>query len=140
MSGAQTLLGLRCPVSGPVTAVLCGAGARGHFVYGGYALRHPRRLRFVAVAEPDPERRRRFQRAHAIPDPLAFERWEDLLAGARRAQAAIVCTPDLVHAAPALRVLELGYHLLLEKPLSPRPEECRARWRPIRWPQGSWPR
>jgi predicted dehydrogenase len=126
MSGARTLPGLRCPVSSPVTAVLCAAGARGHFVYGGYALRHPRRLRFVAVAEPDPERRRRFQRAHAIPDPLAFERWENLLAGTRRAQAAVVCTPDPVHAAPALRALELGYHLLLEKPLSPRLEECRA--------------
>ena len=111
---------------GPVTAVLCGAGARGHDVYGGYARAHPDRLRFVAVAEPDEPRRRRFQRAHAIPDALAFPGWEGLLAPGRRAQAAFVCTPDAVHAAPALRALELGYHLLLEKPLAASAEECRA--------------
>ncbi len=112
--------------SGPVSAVLCGAGVRGHFVYGGYARRHPERLLFVAVAEPDEARRRRFQRAHGITDAQAFARWEDLLAGGRRAQAAFVCSPDGAHAAPALRALELGYHLLLEKPMSPLPEECRA--------------
>ncbi len=36
----------------PIDAVLVGAGNRGHFVYGAYALRHPDQLRFVAVAEP----------------------------------------------------------------------------------------
>src|SRR5687767_509488 len=35
----------------PIEAVLVGAGNRGHFVYGAYALRHPDQLRFVAVAE-----------------------------------------------------------------------------------------
>jgi predicted dehydrogenase len=95
-------------------------------VYGAYALRHPQRLRFVAVAEPEEARRRRFQRAHAIPDSLAFTRWEDLLDGGRRAQAAFVCGPDRTHAAPALRALQSGYHLLLEKPMSPLAEECRA--------------
>jgi predicted dehydrogenase len=112
-------------IPGPVTAVLCGAGVRGHFVYGDYARRHPRRLRFVAVAEPDAARRRRFQRTHGIPAELAFDRWQDLLAGGRRAEAAFVCTPDAAHAAPAHRALELGYHLLLEKPVSPLLEECR---------------
>jgi len=109
----------------PVTAVLCGAGVRGHFVYGDYARRHPQRLRFVAVAEPDDARRRRFQRAHGIADAFSFCRWEELLAGGRRAQAVLVCTPDAAHAAPARRALELGYHLLLEKPVSPVLEECR---------------
>ena len=109
-----------------MTAVLCGAGARGYDVYGGYARAHPDRLRFTAVAEPEASRRRRFQRAHAIPDQLAFSRWEDLLSGGQRAQAAFVCTPDAVHAAPALRALEVGYHLLLEKPLAPSAAECRA--------------
>lgn len=114
----------------PLTAVLCGAGVRGFWVYGDYALRHSGRLRFTAVAEPHEARRRRFQQAHAIPDSLAFARWEELLAGGRRAQAAFVCTPDAEHYLPARRALELGYHLLLEKPVSPVPEECRelAAW------------
>jgi predicted dehydrogenase len=126
MAAARRTAGSPSMASSPVSAVLCGAGVRGHFVYGAYALRHPRRLRFVAVAEPDGARRRRFQRAHAIPDSLAFARWEDLLAVRRRAQAAFVCGPDTAHAAPALRALESGYDLLLEKPMSPLPEECCA--------------
>ena len=38
-------------------AVLIGAGNRGRFPYGGYALAHPDRLVVVGVAEPDEGRR-----------------------------------------------------------------------------------
>lgn len=110
----------------PVTAVLFGAGLRGHGVYGAYALRHPERLRFVAVAEPGEARRLRFRRSHGIPEERAFTDAERLLARGRLAEAAFVCTPDAGHFAPALAALRLGYHLLLEKPMSPRLEECRA--------------
>jgi predicted dehydrogenase len=110
---------------GPVTAVLFGAGVRGHDAYGAYALRHPARLRFVAVAEPSEARRLRFRRSHGIPEERAFAGSEQLLARGRLAEAAFVCTPDAGHFAPALQALRLGYHLLLEKPMSPRLEECR---------------
>jgi predicted dehydrogenase len=109
-----------------VTAVLCGAGVRGRDVYGAYALRHPERLRFVAVAEPSEARRLRFCRRHGIPEDRAFTGTEELLARGRLAEAAFVCTPDAGHFAPALAALRLGYHLLLEKPMSPRLEECRT--------------
>ncbi|GAG46242.1 unnamed protein product, partial [marine sediment metagenome] len=39
----------------PVDAVIVGAGNRGRFVFGGYALASPDRLRVVALAEPDDE-------------------------------------------------------------------------------------
>ena len=42
--------------STPVEAVLIGAGVRGTFAYGAFAEAHPEHVRFVAVAEPDPER------------------------------------------------------------------------------------
>ena len=41
----------------PIEAILIGAGERGAESYAPYALRHPDELRFVAVAEPDSERR-----------------------------------------------------------------------------------
>lgn len=112
------------PALQPVTAAVCGAGVRGYYVYGHYARRHPDRLRFVAVAEPNEVRRRRFQRTYGIPDELAFRGWEELFSRERLCQAALVCTPDTLHYAPARRALDLGYHLLLEKPISPVLEEC----------------
>src|SRR6266568_2764819 len=65
-------------LSNPVDAVLVGAGNRGHLAYGAYALQHPENLRFVAVADPDEGRRRRFADAHAIPPERQFRSWEDL--------------------------------------------------------------
>ena len=37
----------------PVTAILFGAGQRGFYDYGPYALEKPDELAFVAVAEPN---------------------------------------------------------------------------------------
>ncbi|MDZ7542955.1 gfo/Idh/MocA family oxidoreductase, partial [Clostridium perfringens] len=35
-----------------------------------------------------------------------------------------ICTMDRMHREPTLKALELGYHVLLEKPMSPDPQEC----------------
>ena len=107
----------------PATIALVGAGVRGRLGYGDYCLRHPDRVQAVAVAEPDTERRERFAREHAIPVSRRFAGWAELLASDRLAEAVIVATPDQVHAEPAIRALELGYDVLLEKPIAGTPEE-----------------
>ena len=63
----------------PITAVLLGAGARGHFSYGPYAQEYPDQLKFVAIAEPNPVRRARFAQAHGIPPERQFATMTDLL-------------------------------------------------------------
>jgi predicted dehydrogenase len=108
----------------PIDAVMVGAGNRGHFVYGAYALRHPDRLRFVAVAEPDEGRRLRFAGAHAIPADRQFSSWEELALRPRLATALVNATMDGDHAASGLAFLETGYHLLLEKPMATTPAGC----------------
>lgn len=109
----------------PVEVVLIGAGQRGAGAYAPYALRYPERLRFTAVAEPDPLRRERFAALHSIPAERQFAAWEPLLALPRMGQAALICTPDHLHAAPALEALRAGYHALLEKPMAVTPHDCR---------------
>lgn len=109
----------------PITAVMIGAGFRGHEVYGQYALKNPDKLKFVAVAEPNPDRRRLFQKAHHIADLMALDSWDSLLTARENlAQAAFICTPDNLHYQPAMAALKLGYALVLEKPISPNLEEC----------------
>jgi predicted dehydrogenase len=109
-----------------VHAILIGAGQRGAEAFATYALQNPHRLRFVAVAEPDPTRRAAFADQHQIPPENRFESWEPLLAKPAMGTAALVCTQDRAHTAPALAALQAGYHVLLEKPMAPTAGECRA--------------
>ena len=107
-----------------VTAVVIGAGHRGRFVYGGQALAHPERLRILAVAEPDPERRDAMAREHGLGSGALFGDWGELLAKPQLADAAVIATSDTLHVAPALAALARGYHVLLEKPIAPHPADC----------------
>src|SRR5690606_20853720 len=107
------------PVAEPVTLAVIGAGNRGGDVYAGWCLAHPDQARVVAVADPREARRNLVGDRHQIPPERRFARWEDLLAGPRLADGVIIATPDQMHVEPALRALELGYDILLEKPIAP---------------------
>jgi len=102
---------------------MVGAGNRGKDVYGNYALNHPQDLKFVAIAEPHPIRRELFARAHNIPSSNQYVTWEDLLQS-KMADVAFICTQDQMHTAPAVKALELGYNVLLEKPMATKINEC----------------
>ena len=106
-----------------ITAILIGAGLRGE-IYAGYALRYQDELKIIGVAEPDPERRERFKAQHNINDEKCFESWEELLSRPKMADAAIICTQDRMHFEPTMKAMELGYEILLEKPMSSDPKEC----------------
>ena len=109
----------------PITAVVLGAGSRGT-TYASYAKAHPEELRIVAVAEPRADRRNMLADELNIPDHNRFATWQELLDRPRMADCAFVCTLDDDHTAPAIQAMELGYHLLLEKPMSNTEEECRT--------------
>jgi predicted dehydrogenase len=108
-----------------LAAVLVGAGQRGADVYGAFALRHPDRLRFMAVAEPDADRRGRFAQQHHIPPARQFDTWETLFAQERLGEVAFICTQDQAHTAPTLASLAAGYDILLEKPMAVSEADCR---------------
>ncbi|MDQ0896516.1 MULTISPECIES: Gfo/Idh/MocA family protein [unclassified Paenibacillus] len=108
---------------GKITIALIGAGQRG-VNYAGYAFEHPEELQVVAVAEPNQQRNQKFKWLHALPDEMCFESWEDLLARPKLADAVLICTQDNMHYEPTMKALEAGYHVLLEKPMSPDPLEC----------------
>ena len=110
-------------MSKPVTVVLVGSGARGE-LYASYALEHPDLMKVVAVAEPRREYRDTVVRQHDIPGNRVFDSWEELLEQPKLADAILVCTQDNMHRDPAIAYAEMGYHILLEKPMSTSPEEC----------------
>lgn len=107
----------------PITAVVLGAGSRG-VNYANYALLKPEELKIVAVEEPREDSRAQFARRFDLPEENTFSSWKELLEKPRMADVAFVCTLDHDHIGPALAALEKGYHILLEKPMSNREQEC----------------
>ncbi|WP_106496219.1 Gfo/Idh/MocA family protein [Lentibacillus sp. Marseille-P4043] len=108
----------------PKTAIVIGAGDRGARAYAPYALEYPNELKIVAVAEPNKERRIKFKDTHGLPAKNCFSSWQDMMDRGKIADIAIICTLDRFHFQPTIKALELGYHVLLEKPMSPDPKEC----------------
>ena len=107
-----------------LSAILIGHGMRGE-AYAKYAVTHADELEIKAVAEPELSRRKKAQDAYHIPDELAFESWERLCDLPKMADFAIVATQDKMHRDPALKLIEKGYHLLLEKPMASTAKECK---------------
>jgi predicted dehydrogenase len=115
---------LHQPLSKPVTAILIGAGNRGN-IYADYALIHPGELNIIGVADQDAVRNGRFARKHSIIANNRFYNWEAVFEREKFADAVIIATPDQLHAAPCLRALDMGYDILLEKPIALTEEDCR---------------
>ncbi len=108
----------------PIRLLVVGAGSRGA-IYAAYAREHPDAVRIVGVAEPRDFYRDRLAREHELAPELVVADWRELAALPKLAAGVIIATPDAVHAEPAIAFADLGYHLLLEKPMAPSPEECR---------------
>lgn len=106
-----------------VTAILLGAGNRGAQAYASYALQYPEELKFVGIAEPREERRNEFTKIHKIEEKYSVSSWEELLAFPRLADFILICTQDHMHMEPMMKAMELGYDILVEKPISPKKEE-----------------
>lgn len=103
-------------MSRKLKAIVLGAGYRGR-AYAAYAAAHPDQLEIVGVADPD--------QAEVISAPKYWKDWRECLAEKPEADIVMITMPDALHHEPAIMALEAGYHLLLEKPISPTEQECR---------------
>jgi predicted dehydrogenase len=106
-----------------VTIALIGAGGRGS-VYTSYALANGHEAKLVAVADPNRARVDNLKNLHELGDDQCFDNWRELLSRPKMADVVLICTMDTMHFEPAMLALEKGYHVLLEKPMSPNLQEC----------------
>lgn len=107
------------------SVIVIGAGSRG-LGYSHHMTRMSDRYKIVGVADPLGESRRSFQKRYQIPDEACFCDWREILSRPKMADIAMITTMDGEHYGPAMKAIELGYHLLLEKPVAPTAEECVA--------------
>lgn len=110
-------------MSGKIKVILIGAGDRGT-IYANYIKNHSDEVEIVGVAEPIKERRETIKNMFELSEDRVFNSWEELLNIGNIGHVAFICTQDKMHYEPTMKALELGYHILLEKPMSPNLKEC----------------
>ena len=103
--------------------ILIGAGNRG-VSYITHMKSMPEKFEVVGVADPIKERRDNIKNMFHLLDQNCFEKWEDILQKPKFADIAIIATMDNMHRDPALKAIDAGYHLLLEKPVAQTVQEC----------------
>ncbi len=89
-----------------------------------YVEQHPEEAAICAVVDIDMLRLKEASELYSIPEDRCFPSVDELLASGIEADAAIVATADDSHYDIALKVLERGWHLLLEKPMARTSGQC----------------
>ena len=120
---ASKIESLDAKLDKPVTVLVIGSGGRGR-TYARYAERFPGSMKVVGVADPNVYRRQMLVKAHNIPQESIFDDFREALARPKFADAVVIATPDNLHYEPCMKALELGYDVLLEKPVAPTEKEC----------------
>lgn len=109
----------------PITFLIIGAGDRG-FAYSKYSKLFPDEMKITGIAEPIKERRNKFAEEFGLSKSHIYIDYNEVFDKEKTADAVIISTPDDKHFEPAMKAIENGYAVLLEKPISNRLEECIA--------------
>ena len=126
LTGLQPIRDLAPETDHPVTVIVIGCGNRGT-VYARYAEKFPQGMKVVGVADMQEERRNYMGDKHGVAPEMRFADFRDVFASKKKlADAVIIATPDNLHYEPAMMALNVGYDLLLEKPVAPTEKECKA--------------
>ncbi len=111
-------------MNAPITFAICGFGDRGS-TYASMQKLFPDKMKVVAVADLNPDKVKKAQELYDIPQENCFPSGEEMLAQPRLADVMVVSTMDRQHVDHAIPALERGYHVLMEKPISPEISQCR---------------
>lgn len=101
---------------------IIGLGNRGR-IYA-YQLSKNKDARIVALCEKNKSVLESKRVAFGLPQSAAYSSDKEFFAAGKLADAIIIATQDRDHFGHAMQALEAGYHILLEKPVSPVYEEC----------------
>ncbi len=103
--------------SAPLTLAAVGCGSRIQ-VYSALAAAMPDRYRVVAAADPIPDRLERVRQLSKNPGLRTFANDRELFAAGKLADVLMIGTQDPDHVGPCIAAMELGYDVLLEKPIA----------------------
>ncbi len=108
-----------------ITVAIAGLGGRGKDCYAKIQKKIPEQMKIVAIADVIPSKVEVVKKEYGVSDDMCFESAEEMLSRPKLADVMFICTMDRQHYAHAMAALDLGYDLLLEKPISPDLKECK---------------
>lgn len=109
--------------SRPVRIIVIGAGNRAN-KYLEYARRNPDQLQLVGIVETCDLRRQAMAAAFGVADKRCYTRYDDLFTERPEADMVLISTPESAHFDPAVKAIDAGYHVLLEKPIAQHYDQC----------------
>lgn len=112
-------------MSGKIKIALAGLGNRGKDMYAKSAKVFPDKVEIAAIADINPKKVQMVAEEYHIPAERCFSSVEEMLEQEKLADVMIITTQDQQHVGHAIPALQKGYHILLEKPISPDLNECR---------------
>ena len=104
-----------------LTVAIIGLGNRGRIYAHNFTALG---AKVVAICEKNPGMLAYIRNKYGIAENMAFTDEKDFFAAGKLADALVVSTQDRDHYRHAVAGLNLGYHLLCEKPVSPHLSEC----------------
>ena len=107
----------------PITVVVIGCGNRGK-MYARYAKTYNDHIKVVGVSDILENRCNYVGDQHNVPQENRFGHYREVFERPKMADAVVIATPDDRHYEPCIKAMQMGYHVLLEKPAAPTEKEC----------------
>lgn len=104
---------------------IVGCGNRGN-VYASYALERPDKMEVVAVVDTDPIHLKETGDLHKLPENRRFKTVEDFINAKLECDSVVNATMDQMHIEVGKKILNAGYNMLIEKPVSNSRKEVLA--------------
>lgn len=107
-----------------VTVSIIGLGGRGGEAYGRYIFQQKDKFKITNVCDINPVRLNKYGETFAVAEANRFDD-EDTFFAEKRSDVLFITTQDRMHVRMAKKALNLGYDIVLEKPISDDAEELR---------------
>lgn len=104
---------------------ICGCGARGCEAYGRLFFKMKEKYEIVALCDTSSEKLEKYGEIFQVDKANRFLTEEEFFSK-KRADLVAITTLDADHVRQCLAALKVGYDILLEKPITDNPEECKA--------------
>ena len=104
-----------------MTFSIIGMGGRGD-VYAHFIREYGNEI--VAVCDPDVSRLEYARKEYGVSESNLYKDENEFFAGGKRSDALVIATLDTLHYEQTIKALELGYDILLEKPIAVTLQQC----------------
>ena len=105
-----------------LNVAIIGVGSRGAKTYGDYLMKCPDRFKITSICEIKPDRLKKYQKEWNLDERNCFIDEKEFFKE-KRADVVIIATLDADHVRHALMAINVGYDILLEKPITCKEEE-----------------